>query len=334
MTSMKEVAQKAGVSIATVSAVVNDTKYVSNELKEKIEQVIKELNYRPNRIARSLKGKETKLIGVTVTEITNPFYPLMLKGVEDTAIVSGFNVILSTTSDNEDMELKLLESMLDQGVDGVILATIDKSDSKALKLLEKENVPTVLINRAPKDYTGSKVCIDSCKVGMLATEHLLQLGHEKIAFFGGERQNTKEREVAFLKTMEKNGLHVPQEWVIDSEYDLEKTSQITKGIIKSGNIPTAVYAASDLIAFGVSRAFLEEGFSIPKDISIIGSDNIPFSADFRIPLTTVDVHTYEIGKKGFEILSEKLTKKRGDTLEQFTLEPELIIRNSTEMLKK
>ncbi len=329
MTSMKEVAKRAGVSIATVSAVINDNKFVSTELKVKVEEAIKELNYRPNRIARSLKGKEKKLIGVMVTEITNPFYPLMIKGIEDFALTSGFNILLSTTSDDEKVEYKLIESILDQGVDGVVLATIDNSDSKSLELLKKENVPTVLINRAPKNYPGSKVYVDSYKVGTLATEYLLQLGHKKIAFIGGERQNTKERERAFLEVMKSRNLPVPNEWIIDSEYNFEKVKSITKEIIKNKDRPTAIYAGMDIIAFEVAKAILEEGLRIPEDISIVGSDNIPFSEDFRVPLTSVDVQAYEIGKRGLEILIDKITKKEEEVQDQVIFDPTLVIRNST-----
>ena len=329
MTSMKEVAKRAGVSIATVSAVINDNKFVSTELKVKVEEAIKELNYRPNRIARSLKRKEKKLIGVMVTEITNPFYPLMIKGIEDFALTSGFNILLSTTSDDEKVEYKLIESILDQGVDGVVLATIDNSDSKSLELLKKENVPTVLINRAPKNYPGSKVYVDSYKVGTLATEYLLQLGHKKIAFIGGERQNTKERERAFLEVMKSRNLPVPNEWIIDSEYNFEKVKSITKEIIKNKDRPTAIYAGMDIIAFEVAKAILEEGLRIPEDISIVGSDNIPFSEDFRVPLTSVDVQAYEIGKRGLEILIDKITKKEEEVQDQVIFDPTLVIRNST-----
>lgn len=333
MTSMKEVAKRAGVSIATVSAVVNENKYVSEDLKKKIEEAIKELNYRPNRLARSLKGKETKLIGVTVTEITNPFYPLMLKGVEDVALSFGYNVILSTTADDQEQEYTLLESMLDQGVDGVILATIDTVHSKALQLLLKENVPTVLINRSPKDFNGMKVCIDSYKVGELATEHLIELGHEKIAFFGGQRQNSIERERAFLDRMKLNHLSVPQDWLIDCGYEPEKTYQLTMELLNQEEIPTAIFAASDLIAFSVARAVMDKGYEIPRDISVIGADNIPFTADFRVPLTTIDVQTYEIGKIGCELLLKTLTGKDLNETDRVVLEPTLIHRNSTGVVK-
>ncbi len=332
MSTMKEVAKKAGVSIATVSAVINENKYVSEELKEKVNSAIQELNYRPNRIAQSLKGKETKLIGITVTEITNPFYPLLIKGVEDKALSSDYNIILSATSDDEEKECKVLESMLAQGVDGVIMATVDNVDSKALKLLEKEKVPMVLINRAPKNFKGSSVCIDSFQVGVLATEHLINLGHRQIAFIGGDRQNTKEREYAFLKTMKAHSLPVPKEWVIDTEYSLEKTTQQIKEMIRSKRLPTAIYVGMDVLAFWAARILLEHGIRIPEDISIIGSDNIPFSEDFRVPLTTVEVHTYEIGQRGFELLLNKITSGRGDVNHKYVLEPELVIRNSTQKL--
>ncbi|WP_100400743.1 LacI family DNA-binding transcriptional regulator [Bacillus sp. FJAT-44742] len=328
---MKEVAEKAGVSIATVSAVVNKTKYVSDELRERIENVIEEVGYRPNRNARSLKGKATNLVGVTVTEVTNPFYPLMIKGVEDASHEYGYNVLLSTTGDNESKEIKLLESMLDQGVDGVILSTVDKADSKPLALAVKAQIPLVLINRAPKGYKGNLVCVDSYKVGQVATQHLIDLGHSSIAFFGGERQNSYEREKGFRDTMARNNLEVSEEFILNGEYDSSISYKKMRSLIEHSN-PTGVYAASDIMAFGVIKACLDAGLSVPGDVSIIGSDNVKFSEDFKVSLTTVDVQTYQMGKKGLEILRKNIRFKNEVEPQQVWLEPKIVVRESTALL--
>jgi DNA-binding LacI/PurR family transcriptional regulator len=334
--TIKDVAKKANVSIATVSAVVNKTKFVSEDLKARVEKAIDELGYRPNKIARSLKRKESKLIGVTVTEITNPFYPLMLKGVEDIALANGYHLILCPTGDDSEKEYELLQSMLDQGVDGIILATIDENNSPCTQLLQKEGIPHVLINRAPDDYQGNVVRIDSEKVGKMATDYLVNLGHRDIAFMGGGRLNSVQREEGYKKALLEHGLALKENRMIMSDYQITSAYNDMNSLLATGDVPTAVFAASDIMAFGAIKALLDAGYKVPEEVSVIGSDNISFSEDFRIPLTTIDVHTYEIGRIGAEILMQLLANKEKEEQphKNFLLEPKLIIRESSDIVKK
>ncbi|MBS4178804.1 LacI family DNA-binding transcriptional regulator [Bacillus sp. FJAT-49731] len=332
MITIKDIAKEAGVSIATVSAVVNQTKYVSGELEGRVKHAIRKLGYRPNRIARSLKSKRSMLLGVTVTEVTNPFYPLLLKGIEEIALKNGYNLLLLTTGDDEQKEYKLVESMIEHSIDGLILSTIDSQNSKVLNLLNEENIKYVLINRAPTNFQGSMVCPDSYKVGLIATNYLIKLGHRDIAFMGGRRQNGVLRENGFRKAMEDHKISINKDWVLDGGYSTEEAFFVTEKLIKTGKTPTAIFTANDLMAFGVARAFLKNGFGIPEDVSVIGSDNIPFTEDFRIPLTTVDVNKFKMGRLGCEFIFKQLL---GEEVihEQELLEPELIVRESTGYLK-
>ncbi|MEN1969846.1 LacI family DNA-binding transcriptional regulator [Lentibacillus sp. N15] len=329
MVTIKDVAKKASVSIATVSAVINSNKFVSVELKQRVELAINELGYRPNRIGRGLKKKETYLIGVVVTEITNPFYPIMIKGIEDVAVANNYKLMLCTTDDNPHKEYELVQSMLEYGVDGVILATVDNESAKSLDFLKREKIPLMLINRAPNRFDGGFVRINSCKVGELATEFLIKSGHKDIVFIGGNRLNSSEREKGYKDTLIKYGLEVKENNIIRSNYDVESAyKDISQFVEKKKEIPTAIFAASDMIAFGAVKALLDHGYHIPKDVSIIGSDNISFSKDFRIPLTTVDAKGYEIGKIGCEKLITKLEGKDSNKMVSCLLEPEIVIRDS------
>lgn len=332
MVTIKDVAKKANVSIATVSAVINSNKFVSEGLKERVELAVQELGYRPNKVARSLKKKETYLIGVVVTEITNPFYPLMLKGVEDIALSNKYNLMLCTTGDNQDKEYELVQSIVDQGVDGVVLATVDKGNSKSIKILENESVPHVLINRAPYDYKGNYVRINSYSVGEMATEFLIKNGHEDIAFIGGDRLNSWEREKGYKDTLIKHGIKPKNNRIIRSDYDIDSAYSDIQKFIESEDLPTAIFAASDIMAFGTIKAILDMGYNIPEDISVIGSDNITFSEDFRIPLTTVDAQAYEIGKSGCEMLISLLNNKDGGKGQKRLIEPKVVIRKSCRSL--
>lgn len=335
MVTIKDVAEKANVSIATVSAVINKNKFVSDELKERVNSAIQELNYRPNKIARSLKNKKTYLIGVIVTEITNPFYPIMLKGVEDVANKSKYKLIVSTTEDDPEKEYDLIQSMLDYGVDGIVLATADSRDSRSIHLLEQGEIPCVLINRSPEDYEGNVVRIDSYKVGEIATKYLIDLGHKDIAFIGGDRLNSWEREKGFKDTLSRYGIKLKNNRIIRTDYEANKAYQDILKLIESDDIPTAFFAASDVMAFGTIKVLLDKGFKVPQDISVIGSDNIPFSEDFLVPLTTIDAQAYKIGKLGSEILIAMLGKNTNKIQNNTCLiEPSLIIRQSCQEIKK
>ncbi|WEG13417.1 LacI family DNA-binding transcriptional regulator [Pullulanibacillus sp. KACC 23026] len=332
MVTIKDVAKKANVSIATVSAVINNNKFVSDQLKERVEQAIQEIGYRPNRVARSLKKKETHLIGVVVTEITNPFYPLMLKGVEDIALLNKYKPMLCTTDDDSKKEFELIQSMVDQGVDGVILATVDKEHSRSVQFLEQEKIPHVLINRAPFNYDGNLVRINSYRVGELATEFLLNQGHRDIAIIVGNRLNSWEREKGFKETLLKQGIVPKDNRIIQSEYNMKSAYRDIQTLIEKGDLPTAIFAVSDVMAFGTIKALLDHGLKVPQDISVIGSDNITFSEDFRIPLTTVDAKAYEIGKMGCKLLVDLLQMNKEDKGTQQLIEPELVIRESCRSL--
>ncbi|WP_061086622.1 LacI family DNA-binding transcriptional regulator [Heyndrickxia coagulans] len=332
MVTIKDVAKRANVSIATVSAVINNNKFVSEELRQRVDHAIQELGYRPNKLARSLKKKKTYLIGVIVTEITNPFYPLMLKGVEDAALTSKYNLILSTTGDDSKREYELIQSMVDYGVDGIVLATVDKGDSKTIKFLKDESVPHVLINRAPLNYEGNLVRINSYRAGEMATDYLIKLGHNDIAFIGGDRLNSWEREKGFKDTLHKHGIVLKDNRIIMTDYDRDSAYRDIQKFIVQNDLPTAIFAASDIMAFGTIKALLDSGYKVPDDISVIGADNITFSEDFQIPLTTIDARAYEIGKIGCEMLINELKEKDGEFSGQHLLEPTLIERKSCKPL--
>ena len=328
MVTIKDVAKQANVSVATVSAVINGNKFVSEPLKQRVEEAIAALHYRPNKIARSLKKKETHLIGVAVTEVTNPFYPLLLKGVEDAAIDAGYNVLLCTTGDDPDKELDLVQSMIDQGVDGVILGTVDQEQSLTLALLKKEGIPHVLINRSPSSYDGSAARINNHLVGEQAAFYLTNLGHSNIAFVGGSRLNSLEREQSFMSTLASMDIYLPSDKVIRTDYSIAQTYQDVQPLLTEDTHPTAFFTGSDFMAFGVIKALLDAGYRVPEDVSVIGSDNIPFSEDFRVPLTTIDSRAYELGKNGSELLIEEMKTKDLFTPKKILLEPVLIERES------
>ena len=337
MSTMKKVAEMAGVSIATVSAVVNNSAFVSDDLRERVQTAISQLDYRPNALAQSLKNKRTKLLGFMVRNITNPFYPEVVLGAEDAARAAGYNILVSTTADEVEREQACLESMLDHRVDGILVATADEIDSPTLKTLRDKKVPLVLVNRWPEGFEGSAVVADNIEGGLLATRHLVNQGHKTIAFIGASQRfiTSRKREEGYRRAMEEAGLVVPEEYIRYCDYSEEHAYTEYLKIIETSQLPQAVFAANDLMAFGVIRALLDSGFRVPEDVAVVGCDNIEFSSKFLIPLTTVHLHKYEMGKLGAERLirlinEPKIAQPKGEFI---LMKPYLVIRKSCGSIK-
>ncbi|MHB1405971.1 MAG: LacI family DNA-binding transcriptional regulator [Desulfitobacteriaceae bacterium] len=333
MITMKEVANLAKVSVATVSAVINNSAYVSDQLRERVLEAINVLGYRPNALARSLKKSKTQLLGFIVKDITNPFYPEMLHGAEDAARKAGYNMLVCTTSDETEREEKYLESLLELRIDGIILATIDEATKLVAERLNKEQTPFVLINRWPDGYKGCAVGADNLKAGMLATQHLISLGHKEIAFIGASKElvTSRYREEGYRQVLKENGLDVPEHFLRYCEYSEEKAYLAYEELAKKGNVPKAVFAANDLMGFGAARALWEAGYKIPDDVAFVGCDDIEFSKKFLIPLTTVYIPKYEMGKLAVEMLLKNIEKSEGYQNDNsvMMLEPHLVIRKSS-----
>ncbi len=332
MATMREVAQLARVSVATVSAVINNSTFVSDELKERVIQAIQELDYRPNALARSLKSSRTRLLGFMLSNITNPFYPEIVLGAEDVARKEGYNIFVCTTDDDEERAQTYLDSMLEHRVDGMLVGTVDELSDPTLRKLKAAQVPLVLVNRWPEGYKGNTVVLDNIAAGILATNHLLSLGYREIAFVGASRKimTSRQREDGYRQAMKLAGIPVPEHFVRYCDYSEERAYEEFRRMAKTGRVPRAVFAGNDLMAFGIIRAFLDEGFKIPEDVAVVGCDDIAFSSKFFIPLTTVHFHKYEMGKLSAELLIKAINSPDSEDSQSdfIQLKPHLVVRKS------
>jgi len=329
MATMKDISKKANVSLSTVSAVINRSAYVSPELTKRVMQAIEELNYRPNAVARSLKKKSTNTIGFIVTDILNPFYPPMIKGIEDVAFNHNFNVILCNTSNEHNRILTYLELMLEQQVDGLLLANIATSED--LSKIEKTGLKYVLINRKPPFYDKNFVGVNNPLSSELAVNHLVRQGYRRIAYFGGnlEINTARERKAGFISCMALHGLEVDPMLVFDGEYTLESGYTNAKKMLEQvEKLPEAICAVSDIVAFGVIKGLRDSGIRVPEEIAVIGNDNSAFSDNFLVPLSSVDHSTYEMGKLSMELLLQLIKEKNEIVSRQITLTPSLVVRES------
>lgn len=332
-TTIYDVAKKAGVSIATVSRVLNNSSAVSERTRQQVKKAIEDLNYTPNVIASALTKKSTLTLGLLIPDISNPFFSELSRGVEDASNDFGFNTVMCNTDYSSEKEATYISLLRQKSVDGFIISTAHYNDQNVISLL-KENVPLVLLGRDIEDSEGYPVDVvgsDNVKGGYIATKHLIELGHEKIACLLGPRQIkvNLEREFGYIKAMEEAKLKVYHEIVGYGDFKLEfgykKTLKILKGHIK----PTAFFAANDLTALGVIRALKTLDISVPKNVSVVGYDNTILAEMTDPPLTTVNQQMRKMGYLATELLIKKIKGER-TVDERVVLDIDLVVRKSTD----
>ncbi|MCY9669217.1 LacI family transcriptional regulator [Paenibacillus alginolyticus] len=330
MVTMKDISKVARVSIATVSAVINKSAYVSPELAERVNTAIEELNYRPNAIARSLKMNSTLTVGVIITDISNPYYAAMIKGMDDAAMKKNFSLILCITSNDHDRFNNYLKVLMEKRVDGLLLTSISHQDD--LQRVERTGIKYVLVNRKPPAYDRNFVGVNNPLTSELSVKHLVSQGKKRIAYFAGDLQisTARERWEGFISGMRQNGLQIDDSLMFQGSYSQESGyTNVKKMLSEVKVLPDAICAASDLVAFGAIKALRESGIRVPDDIAVIGNDNNSFSENFIVPLSTIDHPTYEMGKISMEFMLQMIEGKDEGQNRQIILTPSLVVRESS-----
>jgi LacI family transcriptional regulator len=331
--TIKDIARKANVSHTTVSRALNNKSRIKNETKDKILTIARELNYRPDFIARSLVMKRTKTLGLVITTIANPFYIELSQGIETTAISQGYNIILCSTNYDLSAERKYIDMLRSKGVDGIILTSAHMGDPNIVGLAE-EGFPIILINRRTYhpvvkekvDYVG----VDNILGGFLAVEHLIRLGHKRIGVIGGSSESSVgfERLEGGKKALTTYGMEVIGDLFLEGDFLKGSGYQGGKRFLKMDEPPTAIFATNDYMALGTYQAIVEEGRRVPEDIALIGFNDIEFAAMKGIELTTVGQKKYEMGALSVKMLVERIEGGGMGSPKEMILEPELIIRKT------
>ena len=331
--TIKDIARKANVSHTTVSRALNNKSRIKNETKDKILTIARELNYRPDFIARSLVMKRTKTLGLVITTIANPFYIELSQGIETTAISQGYNIILCSTNYDLSAERKYIDMLRSKGVDGIILTSAHMGDPNIVGLAE-EGFPIILINRRTYhpvvkekvDYVG----VDNILGGFLAVEHLIRLGHKRIGVIGGSSESSVgfERLEGGKKALTTYGMEVIGGHFLEGDFLKGSGYQGGKRFLKMDEPPTAIFATNDYMALGTYQAIVEEGRRVPEDIALIGFNDIEFAAMKGIELTTVGQKKYEMGAQAVKMLVERIEGGGMGSPKEMILEPELIIRKT------
>jgi DNA-binding LacI/PurR family transcriptional regulator len=331
---MREVARLAGVSIQTVSHVVNRTGNISDETRQRVSTVIERLNYRPNPIARSMRTRETGLIGLLVLDITNPVLSTIASEVEAAAYRNEYKVLLYNARHDARLERESLETFAERLVDGlVIVNAMDREHTYSW--LEEREVPTVLVDCQSTTALPS-VAVDNLRGAYLATEHLLQLGHRRIMHLSGDPslEVARLRVEGYLAALRDNGAGAHARVVTpdNDHWDYHAGHRAMRKVLESPERPTAVFAAADQVAIGALRAVAEAGLEVPGDISVVGFDDIPAARFSAPPLTTIRQPLAEIACRAFELLLTLLDKNGEAGSSQVVLQPQLVTRGSTARL--
>jgi len=324
--NIQEVAKEAGVSPSTVSRALNGFPGISEKTRERIVEIARKLNYRPNYRGQILTTQNTKNIGLLITDITNPFFPELVMGAEEYASKSGYTVLLGNTSESEEKETNYLDFFSRGPVDGIIISASRVSNEHIIMLAE-EGLPIVVINRILEHPKISYVSTDMEKGGYLATMHLLRLGHSKIAFINGPKHSevSQRRLEGYKKALKEAGIDYNSDLISFNVPVSESGYKEAIKLLCTGEAPTAIFTYNDVMAFGVIKAAKELGIKIPEELSVVGFDDIFFSSFTDPPLTTIKQFKEELGRMAVELLFKLMEGER----ESLLIEPELIIRNTT-----
>lgn len=338
MASIKDVAKLAGVSISTVSNVINGTKTVSDELTEKINKAIEELQYEVDPVARSLKSKRTSTIGVVITNISRIFFPQVIKGIQDTASKYGYNLTFCNSDDQMKKEKYFIKMLESTWVDGIILDSVaDMGDGAYFTSLtklgsKKKSIPVVSIERKTEEYGIDSVIVDNCLGASLATHHLLESGCTKVAHITGPMYScvAKDRLKGYKDELQKYGLEVSGDRILEGDFSPLSGYQAIKKLLMNGSAIDGIFAANDQMAIGAVKAIREHGISLPEDIKVVGFDNTFIASIVDPSLTTVNVPKYKMGVDAVELLIKRI-KRKNEQVETIELPINLVVRQSTDL---
>ncbi len=337
--TIKDVAKKADVSIATVSFVINDSKHVSSETKSRVLKAIKSLKYHPSKSAINLVSGKTGNIGFIITDDhflrTEPFYTSIFLGTEFEARTAGYYILLTSINPQFGKNDPLPRFILNNSIDGIIIA--GKIPTNLIDRISPYNLPTVFIDYIPSQNCCPLVLIDNLQGGLIATNHLIDLGHTNIAFIGAdiEHPSLSDRLKGYKQALENAKIPIKNNLIVtDSKYpDRVNGYNSIKSLLSKNKNVTAVFACNDAMAIGVLNYLNDNGYKVPKDISLIGFDDVEADLMLNPPLTTIRVPKIEMGIEALKLLVNTLKNKKS-LLKKILVPVELIERESTLTISK
>ena len=330
MPTIRDVAKRAGVATMTVSRVINNSGYVSDKTRAKVESAVADLGYVPNMLGPSLRFKQTNTLALVLTDITNPFWTTIARGVEDAAHEKGYSVILCNTDESPDKQEQYLNMLLRRRIDGILLAPAC-SAAESVQLIQKQGIAVVVLDRLVPVADVDIVRGDSTGGAYILTKHLLDLGHTDIVMLAGPQDisTSYERVEGFRQALQEVRLESRQDNVIWGEFTQASGKAMTMQALSRSPKPSAIFAGNNFIAIGALWAIRDEGLQVPQDISIVSFDDLPDSLSARPFITNVAQPTYNMGYQATQIL---ITRMTGDVVGEYhsvLLPTQLIVRKSS-----
>jgi LacI family transcriptional regulator len=326
---MREVAERAGVSVTTVSHVVNNTRTVNPDTRHRVEEAMQTLGYQPNVLARSLRRGVTHTIGIILPDSANPYFAEVVRGIEDTSFSQGYSVILCNSDNDLAKEHHYTNVLVEKQVDGIIFVAAGLS-AENIQNLQRRSVPLVLVDRHVPDVHVDKVLADNQRGGRLATRHLIELNHKHIACIAGPPgvRVSNERVEGYRQALESAEIMFNPQWVVEGDFQYQSGYEAAKELFYHPPSPTAIFTCNDLMAIGAYRYAHENQLNVPEVLSIVGFDDVRLAAYTNPPLTTVRQSKREMGARAADLLLERIANQEIQPREEI-LDIELVIRNST-----
>ncbi|WP_282940958.1 LacI family DNA-binding transcriptional regulator [Paenibacillus sp. RC67] len=333
MVTIYDIAKKANVSPMTVSRVINNSPSISEKTRKKVEEIIQELDYIPNKQARSLISKETKLVSLVISDISNPFFTNLARGAEDKALQAGYQLLLGNTDEQTDKESRYIDLLLSTKVDGVLIAPTGDPSLANLRKLAKRRVPFVFVDRYVDGIAADLVMGDNAETTRKLVAHLVEQGHRRITLINGPDtvSNARERRLAFTDALTLNGLEMSPELLIETHFRQDNFSDIVRTLINlspSGR-PTAILAANNFIGVNTLRALREMNLRVPEDIAVACFDDPEPIPDYNPFLTVAAQPAYDMGYMGMQMLIERIEGTAPSSNRKVVLPSQLIVRKST-----
>jgi LacI family transcriptional regulator len=328
---MKDIAQDLGVSLMTVSKALRSHSDISEETRRRVMNRARELNYRPNWIARSLVTRRTYMVGLVIPDLMHSFFAEVAKGVGRKFGPLGYQIVISNSEENPDAEARQIEVLLDRNVDGVIVASAQSNiRGELFRILEKRETPYVLIDRMPSGFEGHYVGVHDEEIGTLATNHLIEQGCRRIAHLRGPVISTGSGRLrGYRRALAKHGLEAPLDYVASGLYEDGSGYEGMRKLLQLRKRPDGVFCYNDPVAAGAIKAILEAGLTVPGDIAVIGAGNVHYSDLLRVPLSTIDQSSSVIGGSAAELLAQCIEAKKPVPPKRVFIPARLIVRESS-----
>lgn len=332
MATMKQVAEKAKVSVGTVSNVLTGSSRVSRAKLDRVNRAIRELDYHPNQIARSLKTRQTHLLGMVISDITNPYFPLVVRGAEDAALEHGYLLVSSNTDHQIDRERRALSVLRNRRVDGVLLVVAPNGgDTEHIEKTNASGIPIVCLDRIPMGLKLSSVTVDAVHGTAMCMRHLISMGHRSIAIITGhmQLQNAVDRLEGYRLALLEAGLPIDETLILRGDFKTESGYLLTKKLMLSGRRPTAMFVSNGMMGLGALKALKEMKIECPEELALAVFDELPGSGSFTPEVTAVVQPAYEIGYRGAKLLIQQIESGPTQEPSEIHLTAELRIREST-----